>query len=485
MLNNCRVKEGYTLNNKSNLYSKLPKVDEIISLVENRKDEIVDIPRETIVESIREEIDKLRKEISLNKIESQDLDERINDLPSIIIGRATEQLKFKLKRVINGTGVVIHTNLGRSLISNKVLENVAEVVTNYSNLEFDLENGKRGSRYSHLVDIITKVTGAEAAMVVNNNAAAVLLVLSSMAKDKEVVVSRGELVEIGGSFRVPDVMEQSGAKLVDVGTTNKTHLWDYENAIGEDTAAFLKVHTSNYRILGFTSSVELDEMVELGKRHDIPVIEDLGSGVLIDLSKYGLQHEPTVQESIKAGVDIVTFSGDKLLGGPQAGIIVGKKEYIDIMKKHPLTRAFRVDKFTIAALESTLRMFLNETQAIENIPTLKMITMTIAEIEKKANTLAHILEEKTIDKYNIQVVDEFSQVGGGSMPLEEIPTKAIRISPKSGSIAELEKHLRSYKVPIITRLYKENMYIDIRTIDEDDYHIVADGFKYAINAIEC
>ncbi len=472
------------LNKKSNLYSKLPKVDEVISLVQNNKDELVDVPRETIVESIREEIEKLRKEISLNIIGSKELDERINSLPNIIIKRAQEKLRYKLKRVINGTGVVIHTNLGRSLISSKVMENVAEVVTNYSNLEFDLENGSRGSRYSHLVDVITKVTGSEAALVVNNNAAAVLLVLSSIAKDKEVVVSRGELVEIGGSFRIPDVMEQSGAKLVDVGTTNKTHLWDYENAIGEDTAAFLKVHTSNYRILGFTSAVELDEMVELGKKYNIPVIEDLGSGVLVDLSKYGLQHEPTVQESIKAGVDIVTFSGDKLLGGPQGGIIVGKKEYIDIMKKNPLTRAFRVDKFTIAALEATLRMYLNEAQAIENIPTLRMITTPIEELEKKANLLSSMLKEALINKYIIKVVDEFSQVGGGSMPLEEIPTKAVRISPKSGSITELERHLRTYNVPIITRLYKENMYIDIRTINEDDYHIVVDGFKCAIDSIE-
>lgn len=468
---------------KSNPYSKLPKVDEIISQIENETNLLVDIPREIVVESIREEIDRLRKEISLNKISEQELDERIIEIHSVITKRTQEKLKYKLKKVINGTGVVIHTNLGRSVISKKVMENIADVVTNYSNLEFDLENGKRGSRYSHLVDIITRITGAEAALVVNNNAAAVMLVLSSVAKDKEVIVSRGELVEIGGSFRVPDVMEQSGAKLVDVGTTNKTHLWDYENAIGEDTAAFLKVHTSNYRILGFTSAVELDEMVELGNKHSIPVIEDLGSGVLIDLSKYGLQYEPTVQESVKAGVDVVTFSGDKLLGGPQAGIIVGKKKYIDMMKSHPLNRAFRVDKFTIAALEATLRIFLDESQAIENIPTLKMITMPLEELEKKANELSQRINEILTDKYNIQVVDEFSQVGGGSMPLEEIPTKAIMISPKTNNIMELERQLRSYDIPIITRLYKENMYIDVRTINEDDYHVFVKGFKYALDNV--
>ena len=472
------------MDKKTNLYSKLPKVDEIISQIEKNTNLLSNIPRDIIVESIREEIDILRKQISLNNIKPEKLNKSINEIVNIITIKADNKLKYKLRKVINATGVIIHTNLGRSVISKKIMENVTDVITNYSNLEFDLESGKRGSRYSHLVDIITRVTGAESAIVVNNNAAAVLLVLSSIAKDKEVVVSRGELVEIGGSFRIPDVMEQSRAKLVDVGTTNKTHLWDYENAIGEDTKAFLKVHTSNYRILGFTSSVKLDEMVELGKKYNIPVIEDLGSGVLVDLSKYGLQYEPTVQESLKAGADIVTFSGDKLLGGPQAGIIVGKKKYIDVMRKNPLNRAFRVDKFTIAALEATLKLFLSESKAVENIPTLRMITMSLVELEKRADKLFHMINKNPLDRYNIQIVDEFSQVGGGSMPLEEIPTKAIMISAKSGSITKLEKYLKLYDVPIITRLYKESLYIDVRTILEDDYDIVVNGLEYAFANIE-
>jgi len=353
------------------------------------------------------------------------------------------------------------------------------VASNYSNLEYDIDKGMRGSRYSHIEEIIERITGAESALVVNNNAAAVMLVLSTLAKEKEVVVSRGELVEIGGSFRVPDVMEQSGAMLVDVGTTNKTHPRDYENAIGEDTAALLKVHTSNYRILGFTSSVALDELVRIGNEKDIPVVEDIGSGVLLDLSKYGIEHEPTVQESLKAGVDIVTFSGDKLLGGPQAGIIVGKKEYIDRMKKNPLTRAIRVDKFTISALEATLRIYLDEDDAIKKIPTLRMITMPLEEIEDKANRLYMKIKEVVNKDINIERVDEYSQVGGGAMPLERIPTKAIMLYSQNMDVTKIEKNLRGLDTAIITRIYKDKMYIDLRTIRDEDFDLIAEGLKIA------
>ncbi len=471
------------MDKKVNLFSKLPKVDDIILYIEKETKLIKNIPREIIVESIREEIDKLRKEISKGILNLTELNERVKNIPNLVSEKSKEKAQFKLRKVINGTGVVIHTNLGRSLISEEVMRNVTDIIVNYSNLEFDLSEGKRGSRYSHLTDLITRVTGAESALVVNNNAAAVLLVLSSLAKDKEVVVSRGELVEIGGSFRVPDVMEQSGAKLVDVGTTNKTHLWDYERAIGEDTAALLKVHTSNYRILGFTSNVELDELVQLGKNNNIPVVEDLGSGVLIDLSKYGLQYEPTVKESVNAGIDVITFSGDKLLGGPQAGIIVGKKKYIEMMKKHPLNRAFRIDKFTIAALEATLRLYLNEEDAVKSIPTLRMITIPIEYLEKKANVLAEMIEANIDKEFKLEIVDEYSQVGGGSMPLEQILTKALMISSKSGNIVALENYLRSYEIPIITRIHKEKMFLDLRTIKDEDFEIIADAFKYAVDTI--
>jgi len=466
----------------NNIFSKIPKVDQLLTNV--RISELEDeIPREIIVESIREELEILREEISKGNVTLATVDERIEILYKSITFKAKKKASIKLKKVINGTGVVIHTNLGRSLISRKIIEHISEIATSYSNLEFDLEKGTRGSRYSHLEDIIMRITGAESALVVNNNAAAVMLVLSSLAKNKEVIVSRGELVEIGGSFRVPDVMEQSGAKLVDVGTTNKTHLWDYEKAIGEDTAALLKVHTSNYRILGFTSKVELDELVVLGRERNIPVIEDLGSGVLVDLSKYGLDYEPTVQDSISQGVDIVTFSGDKLLGGPQAGIIVGKKKYIDMMKKHPLTRAFRVDKFTIAALEATLRLYLDEEEAIRNIPTLAMLTMPIKEIERKAIALYDKLQEKVKDTINIEVVDQISQVGGGSMPLEELPTKAIMIHSENMNISKLESKLRNNEIPVITRVYKDRMYIDVRTIEESDFNVIISALEKAINRI--
>lgn len=467
------------MNNSINLYSRLPKVDQI--LTDERIERLFKIsPREMVTELTREVIAELRESISNKDLTLEELDNKINKIPENIEKRVETAIRPKLRRVINGTGVVIHTNLGRSLISKEIMEHLTEIASGYNNLEFDLDNGVRGSRYSHLEDIILKITGAEAALVVNNNAAAVVLVLSSLAKDKEVITSRGELVEIGGSFRIPDVMEQSGATLVDVGTTNKTHIEDYENVIGENTAALLKVHTSNYRILGFTSSVSLEELVSLGQKYDIPVIEDLGSGVLLDLSKYGLQHEPTVQESIKAGVDVVTFSGDKLLGGPQAGIIIGKKKYIDMMKKHPLNRALRVGKFTIAALESTLRLYLDEKMATNKISTLRMLTMTQEELINKAEKLLFKINQYNFDKLRIEIVDDFSQVGGGSMPLEQIPTKCIVIYSNEISISSLEEGLRSYTTPIITRIFKDRLYIDLRTVDESELDIIAEGIKFTL-----
>ena len=467
------------MNNNVNLYSRLPKVDQLLTN-ENIQQLLMTTPREIVIESIREVLAEFRILISNNNLTLEELDYKINNITEEVEAKVDSVLKSKLKKVINGTGVIIHTNLGRSLISQEIMEHITEIASHYNNLEFDLENGVRGSRYSHLEDIICRITDAEAAIVVNNNAAAVLLTLSSMAKDKEVIVSRGELVEIGGSFRIPDVMEQSGAKLVDVGTTNKTHLSDYENSINECTAALMKVHTSNYRILGFTESVSLEELVNLGHRRNIPVIEDLGSGVLVDLSRYGLQYEPTVQESIEAGVDVVTFSGDKLLGGPQAGIIIGKKKYIDIMKKHPLNRALRVDKFTIAALEATLRLYLSEETAVNKIPTLRMLTMTKDQIASKAEKLMFEIEQRSLDKLKMNIIDDYSQVGGGSMPLEQIPTKCIVIHSEEVSIASLERNLRTYKTPIIARIFKDRLYIDLRTVEEHQYNEVADGLEFAL-----
>lgn len=464
------------MKNNRNLFSKLPKVDEILN-----KDKIIEIlksqPREIVIESIRECIDEIRQKLINNLIDENEFNILINNIEDVIVKKSTQKISNNLRKVVNATGTVIHTNLGRSLISKKAMVHVLAIASNYSNLEYDIENGKRGSRYSHIEKIISRITGAESALVVNNNAAAVMLVLSTMAKDKEVVISRGELVEIGGSFRIPEVMEQSGAKLVDVGTTNKTHSFDYTNAISDETGVLLKVHTSNYRIVGFTEGVNLDELVDIGKEKNIPVVEDIGSGVLIDLSKYGLQYEPTVQESINAGVDIVTFSGDKLLGGPQAGIIVGKKKYIDNMKKNPLTRAIRVDKFTISALEEILKLYLNEEDAVKEIPTLRMLTMNIAQLEEMANKLYTMIKDSLDDTLNVEIIDQFSQVGGGSMPLEQIPTKAIMISSEYLSTPEIERGLREFDIPVIGRIYKDKLLLDVRTISFDDFNIIVNALK--------
>lgn len=456
--------------NKNMLYRSIPKVDvllenqDIVTLIENHH-------RDVVVDVIREEIDKLRNFIKEND-DINLIEEKINNLIENIKISTEKVYSYNIKKVINGTGTILHTNLGRAIISKKHADYLSEVVTSYSNLEYNLEEGRRGERYSHFEKLICKITGAEAAMAVNNNAAAVMLVLSSMAAEREVIVSRGELVEVGGKFRIPDVMKSSNAHLVEIGTTNKTHLEDYEDAISENTGAFLKVHTSNFKILGFTESVSIEELCKLGREKDIPVIEDIGSGVLIDLSKYGLEYEPTVQDSIKAGVDVVSFSGDKLLGGPQAGIIVGKKKYIDKMKKNPLTRAFRIDKFTATILEMIFHEYLNEEDAIKNIPVLSLITKDLKEIEKNANALFNKIEnlENVAD---INVEDTFSQIGGGSLPAERIKSKSVTIMPKNISTQSLEAKLRAGKNPVVGRISGEKLILDMRTVLEDEIDILA------------
>lgn len=456
--------------NKNMLYRSIPKVDvllenqDIVTLIENHH-------RDVVVDVIREEIDKLRNFIKEND-DVNLIETKINNLIENIKISTEKVYSYNIKKVINGTGTILHTNLGRAIISKKHADYLSEVVTSYSNLEYNLEEGKRGERYSHFEKLICKITGAEAAMAVNNNAAAVMLVLSSMAAEKEVIVSRGELVEVGGKFRIPDVMKSSNAHLVEIGTTNKTHLEDYEDAISENTGAFLKVHTSNFKILGFTESVSIEELCKLGREKDIPVIEDIGSGVLIDLSKYGLEYEPTVQDSIKAGVDVVSFSGDKLLGGPQAGIIVGKKKYIDKMKKNPLTRAFRIDKFTATILEMIFHEYLNEEDAIKNIPVLSLITKDLKEIEKNTNDLFNKIE-KLKDVADINVEDTLSQIGGGSLPAERIKSKSVTIMPKNISTQSLEAKLRAGKNPVVGRISEEKLILDMRTVLEDEIDILA------------
>lgn len=451
---------------KNLLYRSIPKVD---VLLENEAivAGIEYYGRDIVMEAIRVETEALRAFIG-NCDSEEKAKGQIGALVEQILLRAEKMLAPNMKKIVNATGTVLHTNLGRAPISKKHMEHIAEIATGYSNLEYDLEAGKRGERYAHFEELLCKITGAEAAMAVNNNAAAVMLILSSLGKGGEVVVSRGELVEIGGKFRIPDVMEQSGATLVEVGTTNKTHYADYENAITENTAALLKVHTSNYRIVGFTETVGIDKLVELSEKHEIPIIEDLGSGVLLDLSKYGITYEPTVQDSIKAGADVVSFSGDKLLGGPQAGIIVGKKKYIDKMKKNQLTRALRIDKFTAATLEVVLKEYLSEARAIANIPVLQMITKSKDELLKEARKLKRYLTALKLDA-SLAIENCESQIGGGSLPLERLASYAVTIKPNKITTAELENRMRFLAVPIIPRVQDDKIYLDVRTLCMDSF----------------
>ena len=459
-----------------NLYKMIPKVDQIL---DNKviKDLLDKNSKNLVMESIHEELDNIRNNIS-NGYDKNIISNKIENLIDNIKDNLMNKKTFSLRNVVNASGVVIHTNLGRSVLNSEIFENIKKVSIGYSNLEYNLEKGERGSRYSHLSEIIKKITGAEDCMVVNNNAAAVMLILSTIAKGKNVITSRSELVEIGGSFRIPDVCRESGAELKEIGTTNKTHLRDYENAIDENTAALFKVHQSNFKILGFTESVSSFELNSLKEKYNIPIIEDLGSGVLIDLSKYGLSHEPTVQECIKNGVDIVSFSGDKLLGGVQAGIIVGKKEYIEKMKKNQLTRALRVDKFTLSALEAVFSYYIDEELAISKIPTLNMLTIKIEKLYDKAQKLIEYLGEN--NEFSYAIIDIDSEVGAGSLPTQKLPSKAIKVISKSFTENELEEKLRSNRIPIITRIYKGNLIFDVRTIFENEFCIIKDALNSLI-----
>jgi L-seryl-tRNA(Ser) seleniumtransferase len=411
-------------------------------------------------------------------------DHRLSDV-DLLDGAVLEKVKGavktamqpNLKKLVNATGIVVHTNLGRSLLAPDVIANVGRIAGGYSNLEYDLKLGKRGSRYTNVEDIICEISGAESALVVNNNAGAVLLALETVARGKKVIVSRGELVEIGGSFRIPDVMAKSGGILCEIGTTNRTHLRDYENAIDEDTGLLLKVHKSNYSVVGFSAEVPLKTLVALGKKHSLPVMEDLGSGTFIDFSKYGMLREPTVQDSVAAGTDIITFSGDKLLGGPQAGLIVGKKDFIDRIKKNPITRALRIDKMTLAALESTLRLYREEAKAVRVIPTLRMMTQSIEEIEAKAKRLQSMLENLGRPELSVRRLDLFSRPGGGSLPLLELPTKCLGVVIDGLKPNALQKRLRTNAPPIIGRIENDMFIMDARTIQDEDLTVIEDAFR--------
>lgn len=461
---------------KRDLFAMLPSVDEVLG--DSRIIELCgELPRAIVLDAIRASIDKYRSQIIKlddGKLGDFDLSEDMILVESIKMAQKSYDLS--IKGVVNATGIVVHTNLGRSLLSESVRDDLWSVASRYSNLEYDIEKGQRGSRYDHLTNMIKRLTGAEDVLVVNNNAAAVMLVLSTMAKGGEAIVSRGELVEVGGSFRIPSIMALSGADLVEVGSTNKTHLDDYKNAITENTKVLMKVHTSNYRIMGFTEAVSLEDMRKLGDEYDLPVVEDLGSGVFVDLTKFGMSYEPTILDSINKGVDVVSFSGDKMLGGPQAGIIVGKKKYIEKMKKNQLTRALRVDKMTIATLEATLRLYLDEERAIREIPTLRMLSYTQEDLKAKADSLYEMIEKrfKNTDSLDLWIEKCKGQVGGGSMPTEELDSYAIAIRSSKMGVSHIEEGLRLSKSHIIARVYDDKYILDVRTIFEDQYEMIAD-----------
>jgi L-seryl-tRNA(Ser) seleniumtransferase len=458
-------------NGQQMLLRMLPGVDHILELIRAQA-LFEDVPQSVIVKSIRNTIENYRRRIiaDQSKIGEQALsDDSILESVKISVNNA---MTPNLRRVVNATGIVVHTNLGRSLLAPDAVETISSIARRYSNLEYNLYAGKRGSRYDSVEELICELSGAEAALVVNNNAGAVLLCLETVAKKKAVIVSRGELVEIGGSFRIPDVMAKSGGILKEVGTTNRTHLRDYESAIEENTALLLKVHRSNYSVVGFTAELSLKELVQLGAKHDILVMEDLGSGTFIDFSKYGLIKEPTVQESVATGADLITFSGDKLLGGPQAGIIVGRQKIIDAVKKNPLARALRIDKLTLAALESTLRLYRDEQKAVKLVPTLRMLTLPAAEAAAMANQLCKSLNAIGDHRLEINLSDCSSKAGGGSLPLLELPSKCISIKIQGLSAAFIEKNLRKNDPPIIGRIEEDRYILDLRTIQDDELSII-------------
>jgi len=466
---------------KKDLFQKIPSVDRLLNSSFLAKI-LPGYPRSLVLKAVHQVLDGIRTAIksghgfedpsmlSLEKV-SHSVTEKL-----VLLNQPS------LKPLVNATGVVVHTNLGRSILAEKVLAKFRPLAGGYSNLEYDLEKGERGSRYSHVEGILKEITGAEAGTVVNNNAAAVLVALDTLARGREVVVSRGQLVEIGGSFRIPEVMKRGGAKMVEVGTTNKTHLRDYEEAIGPETALLLKVHKSNYHLIGFTEDVDTVELVTLAHKHNVAVMEDLGSGCFVDFSKYGLVKEPTVQEVLAHGVDLLTFSGDKLLGGPQAGIILGRKPLVEAIRKNQLSRALRIDKLTLLALEETLRIYRDESAAVKEIPTLQMILAPYEQLKSKARRLSRMIGKLDSSNFSLQLADGTSKVGGGALPLLVIPTCMIALVPGRLSANAIEQKLRAYDPPIISRVEKDHVLLDVRTVQESELKTVAGAVKLLAEA---
>ena len=445
----------------------LPSVDQVLRGLADLA-ELRGVTRPRLTALVREAVDQERDRV----LRDHAAPVAAETLAARVVERARLTGPFSLRPVINAQGVVLHTNLGRALMSPLALERLQAVATSYSNLELDLARKERGSRYSHVEALLQRLTGAEDALVVNNNAAAVLLALETLAHGREVIVSRGELIEIGGEFRIPDIMLRSGAVLCEVGATNRTHLRDYAEAITPNTALLLKVHTSNYRVVGFTAEVSSRELVELGRQRGIPVMEDLGSGSLLDLRPYGFPYEPTVPEVVASGVDLVCFSGDKLLGGPQAGLVVGKASLIGRLAQNPLNRALRIDKLTVAALEATLYAY-EAGDALETIPTLRMLTEAQSAIRRRARGLLRRLSPEIEARLGVTLVDATSQVGGGALPTVELPTAAVALGTRERPAQVLDEHLRSGQPPVLGRVLDDRLLLDFRTILPSDISALA------------
>jgi len=461
-----------------NLHRKLPSVDKLKN-AGGAKDLLERYGDDLFVSVAREVLESVREEIQAGDISQED-ELAVDRILSWVERSLGAKFTPSLKKAINATGVILHTGLGRAVLPLSAQNAISDVAEGYSTLATDVETGKRSHRDVHLERLLKELTGAEDATVVNNNAAATMLVLNTLANGREVIVSRGQLVEIGGSFRMPDVMATSGAIMKEVGTTNKTHLRDYLAAVGDNSGAIMRVHHSNYRIVGFTSEPSIEELVGLAKKLNLYVFDDLGSGALVDLKVFGIEHEPLVQDSIKAGVDVACFSGDKLIGGPQAGVIVGKASIIEKIRKNPLTRAFRVGKLTIAAMEATLRLFLRPETLTGEHPIYRMLAMEMKEIEKRAKAMIKKLGAGIAERGDISIIDGGSQVGSGAVPVETIPTRLLQIIPKQISAEALGLELRHNTPPIFTRVQKGAVWIDLRTVSEDDETIVRDALQRAL-----
>lgn len=454
--------------------SRIPRVDAVLAW-EPVSRLLSTHPRPVILDAVRSVLGQCRERALAGSLAEEDLSpERIT---FAILSLLAERERGSLRRVVNGTGVVIHTNLGRAPLSPSLRERLLDAAFSYSTLEFDVERGGRGERYSHVEPLLCQLTGAEAAVVVNNNAAAVLLVLTALASGREVIVSRGELVEIGGSFRVPDVMRQGGAILREVGTTNRTHPADYRSAIGDETALLLKVHASNYRVMGFTAEVPVEELAAIAHERGLLLVVDAGSGNLVRWEGVPGMEEPTVREYLAGGADIVTFSGDKLLGGAQGGIIVGRREPLERLKKHPLMRALRVDKLTLAALEGTLLLYRDERRAREEIPVLKLIGTGEEEIARRGKRFVRSLRRTLSPSVSLRLVRGESQVGGGAMPLVVLPTRLIAVEAAGLSPEEIERRLRLREIPVIGRISRKTFLLDVRTMDDRDLEPLRQGLE--------